>query len=190
MMWYDNRYRFLEKFVVVSILVDRQALYRNNQCDGHARQSLSIPRQRAKHKQLNMIPVNDREIECNTCFSSTRWHTPASDVYSCRPRVIFYGLQAQFPSSLLVLCFLGLECNLLLYREQVEEKARARQKLCAQLWSTQKDCNCLIQLIHMNNESFPCQAIGRFQVATQMLDGGPMVGQWLANGQEHIKVNC
>ena len=37
---------------------------------------------------------------------------------------------------------------------QVEEKARARQKLCAQLWSTQKDCNCLIQLIHMNNESF------------------------------------
>ena len=115
MMWYDNRYRFLEKFVVVSILVDRQALYRNNQCDGHARQSLSIPRQRAKHKQLNMIPVNDREIDCNTCFSSTRWHTPASDVYSCRPRVIFYGLQAQFPSSLLVLCFLGLECNLLLY---------------------------------------------------------------------------
>ena len=82
MMWYDNRYRFLEKFVVVSILVDRQALYRNNQCDGHARQSLSIPRQRAKHKQLNMIPVNDREIECNTCFSSTRWHIPASDVYA------------------------------------------------------------------------------------------------------------
>ena len=35
-----------------------------------------------------------------------------------------------------------------------KKKARARQKLCAQLWSTQKDCNCLIQLIHMNNESF------------------------------------
>ena len=107
-----------------------------------------------------------------------------------RPRIIFYGLQAQFPSSLLVLCFLGLECNLLLYREQVEEKARASQKFCAQLWSTPKKnttalCSWITWITNHFAHSkcrFPCQAIGRFQFATQMLD--------LVRNVDHSKALC
>ena len=85
--------------------------------------------------------------------------------------------------------FLGLSPNLLLYREQVEEKARASQKFCAQLWSTPKKYNCLMQLNYMNNESFrtfkmPISLSGhrRFQFATQMLD--------LVRNVDHSKALC
>ena len=103
-----------------------------------------------------------------------------------RPRIIFYGLQAQFPGSLLVLCFLGLECKLLLYREQVEEKTRANQKFCARpKKNTTALCSWITWITNHFAHSkcrFPCQAIGRFQFATQMLD--------LVRNVDHSKALC